>query len=330
MREPRASRADAARAARRASTSACCCPTRSAPRSRPVRGAASPSAGATRPTAAAPLLTRARARARRGPGPQPGVLLSGDARGPRTRACRPPPDASLALPGRVGASAGARSSASPGPGSASTRRRLRHRQALAARALRRGRRRARAAHAARRSRSSARAAERAARPRRSPPRMRGAAPASCAARRRSPSWWACWRALRLLLTNDSGPMHLAAALGHAAGGGLRPDRLARDGARRGARHRLVREPVHCAPCMLRECPIDHRCMRARRGRARGRGAALELLAPHEQAARHLHGPRRHALARGRLRQPPLALPALPLGGGRGAARSTAPAGSRSW
>jgi len=23
----------------------------------------------------------------------------------------------------------------------------------------------------------------------------------------------------------------------------------------------VREPVHCSPCMLRECPIDHRCMR---------------------------------------------------------------------
>jgi len=25
--------------------------------------------------------------------------------------------------------------------------------------------------------------------------------------------------------------------------------------------RLVREPVHCSPCLLRECPIDHRCMR---------------------------------------------------------------------
>jgi heptosyltransferase-2 len=24
--------------------------------------------------------------------------------------------------------------------------------------------------------------------------------------------------------------------------------------------RLVREPVECAPCLLRECPIDHRCM----------------------------------------------------------------------
>ena len=26
--------------------------------------------------------------------------------------------------------------------------------------------------------------------------------------------------------------------------------------------RIVREPFDCAPCMLRECPIDHRCMTA--------------------------------------------------------------------
>ena len=33
---------------------------------------------------------------------------------------------------------------------------------------------------------------------------------------------------------------------------------------RRARARCVREPVHCSPCRLRECPIDHRCMTARR------------------------------------------------------------------
>jgi len=24
--------------------------------------------------------------------------------------------------------------------------------------------------------------------------------------------------------------------------------------------RVVREPVDCSPCLLRTCPIDHRCM----------------------------------------------------------------------
>jgi heptosyltransferase-2 len=61
------------------------------------------------------------------------------------------------------------------------------------------------------------------------------------------------------LTNDSGPMHVASALGvptvaifgatdHAATGPTSD------------RARIVREPVECSPCLLRECPIDHRCM----------------------------------------------------------------------
>jgi len=28
----------------------------------------------------------------------------------------------------------------------------------------------------------------------------------------------------------------------------------------GAGSRVVRHPVECSPCLLRECPIDHRCM----------------------------------------------------------------------
>ena len=28
----------------------------------------------------------------------------------------------------------------------------------------------------------------------------------------------------------------------------------------GARTRVVKNPVECSPCLLRECPIDHRCM----------------------------------------------------------------------
>jgi heptosyltransferase-2 len=41
-------------------------------------------------------------------------------------------------------------------------------------------------------------------------------------------------------------------------------------------HRLVREQVDCAPCMLRECPIDHRCM-ARVSAERVTAEALALL-----------------------------------------------------
>jgi heptosyltransferase-2 len=66
-------------------------------------------------------------------------------------------------------------------------------------------------------------------------------------------------ACRIHLTNDSGAMHIASALGvptvtvfgatdHVATGPT------------GDLARIVREPVECSPCLLRECPIDHRCM----------------------------------------------------------------------
>jgi heptosyltransferase-2 len=66
--------------------------------------------------------------------------------------------------------------------------------------------------------------------------------------------------LRLLVTNDSGPMHLAAALGIPVVAVFGPTDW-RETHPVGERHRLVHEPVHCSPCGLRECPIDHRCMR---------------------------------------------------------------------
>jgi heptosyltransferase-2 len=66
--------------------------------------------------------------------------------------------------------------------------------------------------------------------------------------------------LRLLVTNDSGPMHLAAALGVPVVAVFGPTDW-RETHPVGDGHRLVREPVHCSPCGLRECPIDHRCMR---------------------------------------------------------------------
>jgi heptosyltransferase-2 len=63
----------------------------------------------------------------------------------------------------------------------------------------------------------------------------------------------------LIVTNDSGPMHIGAALGvpTVAVFGATDDIVTGPW---GRRTRIVKEPVDCSPCMLRECPIDHRCM----------------------------------------------------------------------
>jgi heptosyltransferase-2 len=82
--------------------------------------------------------------------------------------------------------------------------------------------------------------------------------------------------LRLLLTNDSGPMHLAAALGTplvAVFGSTDWTETAPFG----ERARVVRADTECAPCLLRDCPIDHRCM-TRVGVDEVAAAALSLLA----------------------------------------------------
>jgi heptosyltransferase-2 len=65
--------------------------------------------------------------------------------------------------------------------------------------------------------------------------------------------------LTVLVTNDSGPMHVAAALGVPVVAVFGPTD-SRETGPVGEAHRIVREPVHCSPCKLRECPIDHRCM----------------------------------------------------------------------
>lgn len=69
------------------------------------------------------------------------------------------------------------------------------------------------------------------------------------------------RRLRLLLTNDTGTMHLAAALGVpvvAVFGSTEPLLTGPVG----APAIVLREQVECSPCFLRECPLDFRCMRA--------------------------------------------------------------------
>jgi heptosyltransferase-2 len=63
----------------------------------------------------------------------------------------------------------------------------------------------------------------------------------------------------LLVTNDTGPAHIAAALhrpvlvifGPTDPRTTRPFSPLAE---------IIRRPPECAPCMLRDCPIDHRCM----------------------------------------------------------------------
>jgi heptosyltransferase II len=66
-------------------------------------------------------------------------------------------------------------------------------------------------------------------------------------------------ACRLFLTNDSGAMHIASALGIPSVTIFGPTDEFATGPL-GDAARIVREPVECAPCLKRECPIDHRCM----------------------------------------------------------------------
>jgi heptosyltransferase II len=65
---------------------------------------------------------------------------------------------------------------------------------------------------------------------------------------------------RALVTNDSGAMHVAAALGvhtTAMFGSTNERETAPLGA---GRHTVLTHDVWCRPCMLRECPLTHRCM----------------------------------------------------------------------
>jgi lipopolysaccharide heptosyltransferase II len=67
---------------------------------------------------------------------------------------------------------------------------------------------------------------------------------------------------RVLLTNDTGPMHVAAALDTPVVvpfGSTSPE-LTGPGLPGDGRHRLLKSNAPCSPCFLRECPIDFRCM----------------------------------------------------------------------
>jgi heptosyltransferase-2 len=67
---------------------------------------------------------------------------------------------------------------------------------------------------------------------------------------------------RVLLTNDSGPMHVAAAVGTPVVvpfGSTSPE-LTGPGLPGDTRHQLLTANAPCSPCFLRTCPIDFRCM----------------------------------------------------------------------
>jgi heptosyltransferase-2 len=64
---------------------------------------------------------------------------------------------------------------------------------------------------------------------------------------------------RLFLTNDSGAMHVASALAVPTVAVFGATDDATTGPT-GPLARVVREHAECSPCLLRDCPIDHRCM----------------------------------------------------------------------
>jgi len=67
------------------------------------------------------------------------------------------------------------------------------------------------------------------------------------------------RRMTILVTNDSGPMHMAAALNvrtvaiFGATDWVKTAPWSENAV-------VVRRETACAPCLLRQCPIDHRCM----------------------------------------------------------------------
>lgn len=64
---------------------------------------------------------------------------------------------------------------------------------------------------------------------------------------------------RFFVTNDSGLMHMASALGLPTVAVFGSTDHVTTGPR-GPKTRIVRRAVSCAPCLKQECPTDHRCM----------------------------------------------------------------------
>jgi heptosyltransferase-2 len=85
-------------------------------------------------------------------------------------------------------------------------------------------------------------------------------------------------AIDLLVSNDMGLAHIAPAVGTdtvVIFGPTNPETTRPFS----PRATVVREDVHCSPCMLRVCPIDHRCM-TRISPEPVFEAAMDFLSPH--------------------------------------------------
>ena len=68
-------------------------------------------------------------------------------------------------------------------------------------------------------------------------------------------------ACQVYLTNDSGAMHISSALGVPTVAVFGATNHITTGPT-GPLARVIRRDVECSPCLLRHCPIDHRCMAA--------------------------------------------------------------------
>ncbi|MBL4889586.1 MAG: glycosyltransferase family 9 protein, partial [Candidatus Lindowbacteria bacterium] len=69
---------------------------------------------------------------------------------------------------------------------------------------------------------------------------------------------ACFSAARLLVSGETGPLHLAAAVGCPTVGLFGPTSSKRNGCH-GEGHQIVEPELHCRPCYGRTC-ADFQCM----------------------------------------------------------------------
>jgi heptosyltransferase-2 len=90
------------------------------------------------------------------------------------------------------------------------------------------------------------------------------------------------------VSNDSGAMHLAGAIGTPIVALFGPTRDMETSplTRAGGHSEVLINPVWCRPCMLRECPIDHRCMKGLSPAVALRAVGRALSAPRGQCGDH--------------------------------------------